>query len=605
MSMTRDITLKLVAVFCIAAVIVALVVAHQSPAAGYELSMYSSTPVLFWYLLILSLVGGIGIVIHELATGRFQENRTYLVGFTVILLTLVAFLCLPDIRNYVTWRADQMGHIGFVQDISLTGHIGNFNPYPIIHTLLSQIASITGAPIFRVVNLNTALVFPIFVLTTYLLATVVLPHKGQQLLAALIAGGTMAGLSRFNLIPNTWSILMLPLFFYCYFKRDRLPFKVLLVILLAAYPFFHPLSSLIIIAALVVMEIPKPIYSRLLRRLRLHVPHWVQSRPVLWPILLESAIFLPWVLTREAFRTNILQLWRQMSTFSGSQEAQKTGTDIGKAGLDSLGVVVIGLKLYGEILLFLILATVGIILLARQLRSGDQDHAKHRLLFVGALLLLASLSYAAFFIGIPGAEPLAAERLQVYIEVACIPLVAFALWELIGRVKFKHIGWCAVFGVVLLAAFLNIRAHNASPYMIRPGQQATQADMTGMTWYLEKKDPQVYAYWVSTDPARFAQCTLATTATRSREDIRYHDVQFRDHFGTDNYTAVGEQYAGTIYGNITKYDKLAYQTVWQALNRFNDEDFERLEQDPTVDRIYSNGATDILFITGHAQGRSL
>jgi hypothetical protein len=604
MSTTRDIGLKLVAVFCAVAVTAGLVAAHQSPAEGYELSMYGSTPALFWYLLALSLVGGIGIVIHELATGRFQENRTYLAGFAVILLTVVAFLCLPDIRNYVTWRADQMGHIGFVQDMALTGHVGSFNPYPIIHTLLFQIASITGSPIFTVVNLNTALVFPIFVLMTYLLATVVLPHRGQQLLAALVAGGTMAGLARFNLIPNTWSILMLPLLFYCYFKRDRLPFKLLFVILLAAYPFFHPLSSLIIIAALSVMEIPKPIYSRLLRRLRMHLPSWVESGPTLWPIVLEAAIFVPWVLTRSAFKTNVLQFWHQLATFSGSQTVQKTGEDIEKTGLDTLGAIVLTLKIYGEMLIFLTIAAVGIILLARQLRSGDHDHGKFRLLFVGTLLLLACLAWAAFFVGIPGAEALAANRLLVYIEVASIPIIAFALWELSRRVRFKHLAWCAVFGVVLLAAFLNFRSHYASPYIIRPGEQATQTDMTGMTWYLEKKDPQLYAYWVMTDPARFAQCTLAATATRSREDIRYHDVQFLDHFGTDNYTTVGEQYRGKIYGNINKYDKLAYQAVWQALSRFNDEDFRRLEQDPTVDRIYSNGATDILSITGSASRRS-
>src|SRR5512136_174980 len=99
MSIGRDITLKLIGLLCIVFVILALVLIHQSPATGYELSIYRGTPVLVWYLLFLSLVGGIGIVIHELATGRLHESRTYLVGFAVVLLTAVAFLCLPFVRN--------------------------------------------------------------------------------------------------------------------------------------------------------------------------------------------------------------------------------------------------------------------------------------------------------------------------------------------------------------------------------------------------------------------------------------------------------------------------------------------------------------------------
>lgn len=606
MRMTRDLTLKLIALLCIAFVILALVLMHQSPAIGYELSIYASTPVLVWYLLFLSLVGGIGIVVHELATGRFQKSRIYLVGFTVILLTAVSFLCLPFARNYVTWRGDQMGHIGFVGDIASTGHVPGFNPYPITHTLLYQIVLITGSPIARVVNLNTALIFPIFVLAIYLLATVVLPHRGQQLVAVLVAGGTVAALSRFNLIPNTWSMLLLPLLFYCYFSRDRFPFKVLLILLLIAYPFIHPLSSLMIIAALAVMELSKPVFSRIASRFRLQIPSWVGSRPVLWPLFLELAVFVPWVFTREWFQSNIDALWYQLTTFSGSQQGQAMGEKLGKVDLDIFGIIGIAVKLYGELLLFGVFACLGILLLLKQVRSGKGNTSSFRLLLVGVLFLLTCLFYVAFLVGIPGAEAISAPRLLVYVEITCIPLMGFALWEIPSRGRFRHAAWVAVSGLIIVAAVLNVAIHHASPYQIRPGEQITRADMDGMTWFLEEKDPLVYSYYILSPPDRFSQAILGTTTTNSRQDVKYVDlVQFEDHFGylnpdgSDNYTPLGEQYSVDIYGSINKFDKMAYQTVWQNLNRFNDDDFRMLEQDPTVDRIYSNGATDCLFITSH------
>jgi hypothetical protein len=597
MSVTRDVVLKMVALFCIASVILAIVLAHRSPAAGYELSIYTSTPFPVLWLLLLSLAGGVGIVVHELFTSRYEERRTYLIGFAVILLGATAFLCLPFIRNYVaSTGADQLGHIGFVIDILRTGHLGDLIPYPVTHTLLAQITSITGLSALQVVNLNTVLVLPIFILTTYLLATAVLPNEGQRLLVALVAGGTMAGISRYYLVPNTWSILMLPLFFYCYFKQDRIPFRILMVVLLVVYPFFHPLSSVVIMVALAAMELPKPVYSRLLRRLGMGVPSWIESRPVVWPILLEAAVFTPWVLTRQAFQDNVYGFWHQLATFGGGHGLQEAGGSLAKANVQGLGIIILMLKMYGEILIFLILATLAAILLVKQIRLGIRDSGKYRLLLSGVWISLALLFFAADFVGVSAFRVLAADRMLVYIETACIPFVAFALWEIARRTRFSRLAKVGTFGLVILALVVNFYGHYNSPYLIRPNEQVTHRNMAGMTWYLDEKDPRVLAFYVMTPPERFSQGIVGLQATELRLDMPFFS-QLETHFGYDNFTTIREQYGGDRYVNINKFDRVVYQTVWQHLGRFNDADFERLEQDPTVDRIYSNGEMDVLFVS--------
>jgi hypothetical protein len=427
MSITRDIGLKLVALFCVAAVALAMVEARQSPVVGYELSVYSGTPVLVWLLLFVSLVGGIAIVIHELATGRHRESRTYLIGLAVVLLSVLAFLSVPFIRDYTTWRADQMGHLGYVQDISLTGYVGSLNPYPMVHVLFFQIASVTGLSNFTVVNLNTVLIFPVFVLAIYLLATVILPTRRQQILATAIASVAMAGIGRYYLIPNTWSLLLLPLLFYCYFRKDQLPFKLLLVLLLAVYPLLHPLSSLMIIGTLAAIELPKPLYRLLLRRFRMSVSPWIASRPVLWPLLLEMAVFLPWALTREAFSTNRLQFWDQLTGGYGAGEISKIGGALSKVDVHGLDLVILMAKMYGGLLIFGALAVIGIVLLLRQLRSGQGDDGRYQLLAMGGLFLIGCLGYAAFLLGIPGPEAIGGDRILMYTELAALPAAAFAL----------------------------------------------------------------------------------------------------------------------------------------------------------------------------------
>lgn len=596
MNLTRDAFLKLVALFCIACVILAIVLAHRSPATGYELSIYTSTPFPVLWLLLLSLAGGVGIVVHELFTSRHEERRTYLIGFAVILLGATAFLCLPLIRDYVaSTGADQLGHIGFVTDILRTGHLGDANVYPVTHSLLAQIASVTGLSALQVVNLNTVLVLFIFTLTTYLLASAVLPNKGQRLLVALVAGGTMTGISRYYLVPNTWSILMLPLFFYCYFKQDRIPFRILLVALLVVYPFFHPLSSVAIMIALAAMELPKPVYSRLLRRLGMGVPPWMESRPVLWPLLLEAAVFIPWVTTREGFQKNVNGFWDGLVNFSGAHGVQEAGESLAKANVEGLGLPILMFKMYGELLIFLILTALAAVLLVQQLRFGIRDNGKYRMLLFGTWIPFALLFFVADFVGLPAFRLLGAERMLAYIEVACIPFVGFALWEIATRARCSRLAKVGIYGLVILALALNFHGHYSSPYLIRPSAQVTHRDMAGMTWYLDEKDPLVPAFYVAAAPERFSQGIVGIQANNLRLDVSL-DWQLETHFGYDNFTTMGEQYEGDIYVNINRLDKLAYQTVWRDLGRFNDADFERLEGDPTVDRIYSNGEMEVIFI---------
>ena len=631
-----DVTLKLLALVCVFFVIIALLLMYQSPATGYELSTYSATPSGVWLLLLLSLLGGIGIVVHELATGRYEESRTYLVGFAVIMLTAIAFLCLPVIRDYFSWRGDQLAHIGFVKDIASEHRLPGYNPYPITHTVLYELSSVLGCSIDKAVNLNTPFIFIVFVLVTYLLTTVVLPKRGQQLMATLFAAASLAALSRFNLVPNTWSILLLPLFFYCYFRREEQSFKILLVVLILAYPFLHPLSALMIIVSLAAIEFLKPVYSRLLRRAGVEVPAWIGIGPVIWPLAMELLVFLPWVFTRSAFRSNVDALWWQLINFSGSSQGSRAVGSLAKVDLDAWGIFMIIVKLYGEIFLVGVFACIGILLVYRQLRRGGGDDAgegqtwtsdagqepageespggtgnRIRLVYVGVLFVLSTLAYFAFYAGAPGAESLSATRIVVYVEVAAIPLVGFALWEIASRANGRKLAWGFVSAIIIVAAILNVLGHHNAPYQLRPGDQVSHSDIEGMEWLLFEKDPTTYTFFIMSSPDRFSQAILGATVTSTRTDVRDISwLQFRDHFGyvasegaTDNrtFTTLGEQYPADIYANINMYDKVSYQTVWKSLDRFNDADFRLFEQDPTVNRIYSNGGSDAYYITGHKQ----
>jgi hypothetical protein len=536
-------------------------------------------------------------VAHELFTSGCGQSRTYLAGFVVIILSAAAFLCLPFFRDYVAASSgDHLGHVGFVRDILSTAHIGQLNPYPVVHTLIAQISMVTGLSALDTVNLNTVLVLPVFMLTSYLLASAVLPHEGQRLLAALIAGGAMVGISCFYLLPNTWSTLMLPLFFYCYFKRDRVPFRILSVAILVLYPFFHPLSSIVIMLVLATMELPRPVYVRLLRRLGMGVPAWMSWRPAIWPVILEAAVFAPWVLTRRVFRSNVNIFWESLAAFPGSHQYQSAAGNLAKANVEGFEIIILMFKLYGELLVFAALALLAAILIARQLRQGIRDQGTYRLLLFGMWVPIALVLFALDFLGVAALKVLAADRMLGYVEMACIAFAALALWEIVTRLKSADAILAVTCLLLLPALLVNFYGHYNSPYVIRPSQHVTHHYMAGMTWYFGAKDPEVPALCIATYPKWYSQATFGVEATYERVDMpEFPDVE--DHFGYDNFTTMGEQYDASQYLSIDRVDRIASQTVWKHLGRWNDADFQRLEHDPTVGRLYSNGEVDILLIS--------
>ncbi|MCL4417461.1 MAG: hypothetical protein M1365_12335, partial [Actinobacteria bacterium] len=216
---------------------IALLIAHESPAIGYELSIYSATPLAFWVCLFLGFTGGIGILIHQIVTNGYRDSYFWLIGLLILILSRITLLCLPYIRGYISWAGDNITHLGLVKDILFGGHFAGDNYYPITHILLSQVITVTGIPDNFVVNLSTTVFSVIFILSMYLLATAILPHRGQQLLVLILTGGVMLG-GGYNvlLMPNGWSIFLMPLLFYCYYKRAIISVRILFIILLVLYP---------------------------------------------------------------------------------------------------------------------------------------------------------------------------------------------------------------------------------------------------------------------------------------------------------------------------------------------------------------------------------
>ncbi len=160
-----------------------------------------------------------------------------------------------------------------------------------------------------------------------------------------------------------------------------------------------------------------------------------------------------------------------------------------------------------------------------------------------------------------------------------------------------------------------------SPWISQPSWQITYTDVQGITWFLQNKDHDV-PFSAMGYPHGVQYTADGYHAAFSREDFMESIRQiFRDieqvlppRFGYDHFTMLGEsmdqgqgQYLiiarrfqiATADPNLSSQGLTVVPLFWPG---FQLTDFARLEEDPSVNKLYSNGEWDIWRVRAWPRG---
>jgi hypothetical protein len=588
----------MVAITCLVFLAAALLMAHSSPATGYELSIYASTPFLVWGFLILALAGGLFLIVHQVITEQYETGRIWLIGFVILLLAHVSLIYIRYIRGYTSWQGDNITHWGFIKDVITTGQFSKGNAYPVTHILLAQVASVAGLPVSTVANLSTCFLSVGFVLSTYLLATAVLQHKGQQLLAAALAAAALPlGGYHYLLMPNGWSIMLFPLLLFAVLACDRWAYLLVAVILIVLFPFFHPLSSLMAAVALLAIVLLRSGLRYVFRGARKTGDELV-LRPILTLAGIELAILFPWLLSFQRFEPNVRSLWDQITTGVGADPLAGMGQSLDKVNVHGLGFLLLLVKMHGVNLILIITAVIGGLMVISRLRSGVRDGKSLGLLALLCLMFMFGTLYLLYLVGVPGLGAIGAQRLLSYTLIPTTALSCSALYQPAARLGCSLRVAATILFTIMLAAILSMLSLYDSPYLLRPNLQVSQMEMTGMDWFVDTKNRNLETTYIATPVDRFADALLGIDEANKRGDIGRYATRIPDHFGYGDYATLGEQYPQDIYAVINGPDIVVYDTVWKEVGRFSQSDSSQLQEDGTVVKVYANGELDVYLIRG-------
>jgi hypothetical protein len=591
-----------------------LLIILESPASGYELSFYGSVSPLIWVFLIISIIGGIIIIVHQ-AFADNKKSHWWLVGFVVLMLNYFIITIMPALRGYVLYGSgDILSHAGTIQDLVSTGHFEPDNFYPITHILAAQLAQICSIDYIVVMNYAPAVFAFLYMLGLYLLSTAMLQNRGQVLLvtvsgALLIAWGHISLGSRYGLFPTSMALLMVPFILYLYFKhfdtskKMAIEFSVLLILMLVLFPFFHPFATVMLCLTFIIIELSKVLYTRITmdRGVNKGNPISPMHRVSIFPAVLLFIVFFMWMSERQTFAGPIQNVY---TYFSGELAASSRGAmmseSLGKLGLAMFDTVILGLKMFGDHAIYAILGIIGAVIIMKSVFSSRDVQSGNLFTFVGCFAICA----LALLIMLPQNLGFTPMRVLGFISIFSTVLGGFALYELFKkRDRYKAIYATVVILIIAFTAVIGVFHTYNSPYTMRPNDQITEMEMRGFYWAFSYSDQDSsFISFTTTSDYRFADAILGRSAAEERRDIQrkpwLEGYFIQDHFNYSQYQTFGESFDKDKYIVITKRDVLCYTELWPQIERFNEGDFAKLETDPSVNKLYSNSEVKAYRVLG-------
>lgn len=593
----NSIIIKGIFAICSFLLIVINIISIMSPARSYELSIYSSTPII-WILLILV----IAILILTLCCSLYSVDRiatrTVAAGIILLVLSHLVVLNIPYIRGYTYIHSgDTLSHIGYIHDILMYGHftgLESINIYPITHIFITQIQLIIAPSLSLnlIANVSTPIISIIYIIGIYLLSRTLCDSKKEQILSIIIATVTFSVYSS-AISPTGWSIYILPLVFYLIFK-DSLKYRLLLVPLLILLPFFHPLTTVICAFMLVVMLILAHISSKLsiIKNYFSNIPSLKSS---LLYIVLLLTLLIPWALSFDYLHKNVRKFASLILNDASDTGGYLTeiGSKLDKLDIDIWGFLDLYFKTYGVDTIFAIMAIYSLFVVFR----NHQKKTRFEFFSVVCIFLLINLSYLLYLLNLlPGLDAILFHRMILFLVVFQPIISSFALHHIEhfqGRNKVLTIAT-----IVIVISIVTLLTLYESPLVSRPSQHVTVAQLEGNEWFSLNMDCDMEYAEIMTSQVRLFDANFGIIKRIKWTAMTGSAEKLPNHFNYSNSVILGSNYQRDTYALITQFDKDAYITVWNKVNRFNELDFIILNCDQSVNVVYVNGDVKTLYIIG-------
>ncbi len=569
---------------------VALLVAWDTPAAGYEASIYEKTPAILWAFVFIS------ICVTVITTLLLQHNKKlFLFGLFLNVYCYVILVALYIIRGYYMWDVvgDVATHDLYITGIITTGQYAGSLFYPVQHIYAAAFIGLTGVSLAAANGLIALLFDILYVPFIYVFGRLFLNRRESWTLA--IIGCIFVNGIVTIFAPSLLSSLYLPLVLFIFLKyarTSRLSWGVLSVIMVVLYAPFHIMTAAVL--SLILIGFCAGIFIKG----RLDGKATVSDRyRNVWVLPLLLIIWLiTWINSFSIFQWSLSNVFNLIALASSSY-LSGVGSNVSYAQSYGFNVLDYIVKTEGLVILYIAITFLSIVPVYFARKKGPGARNGMLIAYVPIVLLLGFA--VVMLVQSSGISPL---RVVIFILIFCTVCVAYVLSGVIDflagiRNRYLSVAARAVLGVILVAMFVNgLLILYPSTYNLTTTFQSTISEIDTMKWVLENKniDSNGNILSIIDDPTRYNDLLMTgkgSVYTGFKQKIPWH-------FDYNNNSTFGPFYNQKMYLVLTDRDVSYYRDLFPQMAplRFDDSDYARLELDPSLSKVYCTKETTIWYL---------
>ncbi|MFC2019191.1 hypothetical protein ACFLU4_04450 [Chloroflexota bacterium] len=410
------------------------------------------------------------------------------------------------------------------------------------------------------------------------------------------------GTSQFRLFPHGFAFMMLPLIFYFYiedYKRLRWNNRLLLIIFLAFQVFVYPPIGLTITISFIGIELARWIFGQW------HIP--ILKRSV-WvgPIIISFIVFYMWSSGFPSFSYSIQQSfeWLSGEVISVPVVNIARETIVPQGPFEFISMV---LKIYGDnfALIFISIATSAFV--TKWILKGKTEMWPIAMTVV-SFFMCSIAAIALFMLILAGTV---GRLLSLSYAMWVVPTLAgFGIYSLF-RNKINTSIFVA-FSVLITMWVISVAGLYPSPFTSNPGAHVTHMAVAGDNWLFRHSSsttifvPMGYEVNLAGYSSRYIDGipTRAKIKTVSFGDsiegipdhFGYQENGQRAHLLSERFILISQGFRDvSILYNMRNSPLYAVSSM--GSRRFNESDFQRLDFNASLDRLYSNNETEIWYVS--------
>jgi len=576
------------------ALVGAVLVAHASPASGYELSLYTNTPFAVWAGFGCAMLLSLGVALRT--ASRWLRRLALGLGAGAI----ASFVGLPVLRGYRYYGAgDPLTHLGWIRGIQS----GAFAPteliYPGFHTVATLLAVTFGVDTPHA-TLLVVVVLSILSAIFVTLTTSTIVESRYATVTGAVSGLVLLPITTVSTFLQPHSMSMAILFssvtLYLLVKYVLGRTSMLspsaagasLAVTSIALVLYHPQLAAHLITVLVGICCVQFLYRRY------GTDHPIAAhRAIYGQTLALSGVFLAWT-SKHQFFTGAVEyaVSSAVGYFRGGSTAGKSVASQG-ASLAEIGGSIAGLflKMFGADLVFVGLTAL-LVLGAVWESDGSLTRATDGTVpyFVVGQLALSGLFGVYFF----------ASYSEMYFRVFGLMMLLTAITGAVAIAiglevasEVRGTGGVKAVAVVCFALVLamSLLAVFPSPYIYLPSPHVTDMSMNGHETAFENQQEDVEFVGIRAGPSRYEDAVQARQEPSDDGGVVN---------GTQIRNGIPSAYAQDRYLTVTESDWQRELVAYDGL-RYTRSELSAISAQPGVNRVQSNGEFELFYVRGTAE----